>query len=59
MDEITQAIDKTKQEMADVINKSGLPVGIVEMILTDFQHQIQMMKLQYKEAEQNGDKADV
>lgn len=51
MDELTQAIDKTKQEMADAINKSGLPVGIVEMILADFQHQIQIMKLNIKEQE--------
>lgn len=51
MDELTQAIENTKQAMADAINNSGLPVGIVEMILADFLNQIQIMKLQSKENE--------
>lgn len=46
MDELTKAIEETKQKVAEAINQSGLPIGIVEMILADFMQQIQIMKLQ-------------
>ncbi|MBP3891461.1 MAG: hypothetical protein J6D29_04740 [Solobacterium sp.] len=51
MDELTKAIEETKQKMAEAINQSGLPIGIVEMILADFMQQIQIMKLQPRENE--------
>lgn len=55
MDELTKAIEDTKQKMAEAINQSGLPIGVVEMILSDFMQQIQIMKLQPQKDERKDD----
>lgn len=57
MDEISKMIEDTKKKIADAINESGLPISIIEMILTEYQNQIQIIKL--KGVEDNGDNTNV
>lgn len=57
MDEISKIIEDTKKKIADAINESGLPISIIEMILTEYQNQIQIIKL--KGVEDNGDNTNV
>lgn len=37
---INIVIEETKQNLANVINNSGLPMGIIELIINDIQGQV-------------------
>lgn len=37
---INIVIEETKQNLANVINNSGLPMGIIELIINDIQSQV-------------------
>lgn len=45
MDEFTKRIDEVKEMIAKAINESQLPVGVIEMILTEYLNQIQIIKM--------------
>lgn len=41
---IDQAINETAQQIAGVINNSGLPLSIIKLLLTNTLYQIQSME---------------
>ena len=53
MDELTNLITSTQQKIIEAINESGLHPMILQMMLTDIQHQIadSMRKLEQPQEE--------
>ncbi len=59
---INLAIQEFKERIADCINRSGLPPGVVQIILNEYQNQVQTLNdqaiAQERKEEEEGEKTN-
>lgn len=51
MDNINLAIDDLRNGLIDIINESGLPIGVVELICKEVYNKVQMQYIAYINSE--------